>query len=952
MSSASEPLASPLLSALDRMQAVLRRLGAVQDQERLYAEAVREAAGFFGATQSCLALYEPQTGTMRFQRPAIGLDEAQLQALSAIPAEHIALLLHNAPEHSVVPVLVAEHVHLSVPGLVDRLNEQDVLLALMRAEGQVVGMFRLANRADGAAFTREQVHLLGLFASQLGVLIQNLRLLANEQRARRLAETLLKVPQVVRQPLLADGTPGVARDDAGLQVLLTRLLELLHQVIAYSSACIALVENGHLRIVASRTDTGIPNLVGYSWDASTDPKVAAMVASGQPLSIPDTRRDPRWILWEGAERILAWIGAPIHAPDRAPHERGDLIGTLNVDGACLNAFDASDVTVVQAFADQIAIVLENQRLYTDMARRAAELALVNQVSTALNASLDLPAVLQSTATQLALALNVEQCGLVLFDRERRLGRIVAEYQRQPDDTAKDVLIPIQGNLSLARILETKSPLPIRDAQHDPLMVNVQEVMIARGVKSILLLPLIVHGEVIGTVGLDELKELRDFNPAEIALAQTITNQAATAVANAQLFKDVQRRVTQLQTIQEVTHRISAILNPKELLAQVSDLLCARFGYYHVHVFLVDETGEYLVAHGGSGKVGRRIVADRLRLRMGDQGICGLAASAGQTIVVNDVRADPRYQPHRLLTNTRAEAAVPITLGAQVVGLLDVQSEQIGAFDETDRFVLETFADQVAIALENARLYQIEQARALELTNAYEELKALDRMKDEFVQTVSHELRTPLTFIKGYVELLQEGVMGDVNDEQRNALRIIAQRTENLIHLVGEIISFARADSVGLTPLPVSLAEIADGAVQSAQAVAVQLGLELATDFEAGLPLVQGDVQRLTQVFDNLIGNAVKFSPHGGMVTVRLRSDDHFVRAEVIDQGIGIPLDAQSRIWERFYQVDGTKTRRFGGTGLGLAIVKRLVEAHGGRVGVRSVEDQGSTFYFTVPRADV
>ncbi len=786
MSSAPEPLASPLLHTLDRMQAVLRRLGAVKDLERLYVEAVREAAGFFGATQSCLALYEPQTGMMQFQRPAIGLDETQLQALSAMSAEHIALFLHDAPEHGVVHLLAPEHAHLCAPGLIDRLDEHDVLLALMRAEGQVVGGFRLANRADGAAFTHEQTHLLGLFASQLGVLIQNLRLLANEQRARHLAETLLKVPQVVRQPRLTEGAAvraAVPPDDADPQVLLTRLLELLNQVIAYSSASIALFEHEHLRFIAACGDTILPDLIGFSLDVSADQKVADIVSSGQPLNIPDTHGDPRWLMWEGSERIRAWIGAPIWAPGRARHERADLIGTLNIDGDQIGAFDASDVAVAQAFADQIAIVLENQRLYTNMARRAAELALVNQISTALNASLDLPAVLQSMATQLALALSVEQCGLVLFDRERRVGRIVAEYQRHPDDTAKDVLIPIQGNLSLARILETKSPLPIRDAQHDPLMANVQEAMVARGVKSILLLPLIVHGEVIGTVGLDELNAMRDFDPAEIALAQTITNQAATA-------------------------------------------------------------------------------------------------------------------------------------------------------------------------LENARLYQVEQERARQLTEAYDELRALDRMKDELVQTISHELRTPLTFIKGYVELLLEGMMGDLNGEQMDALKIVAQRTDNVIRMVSDIISLARLESVGLNLLPVSLAQIAQGSVQSAQAVSTQLGLALITDFPDDLPLVYGEPQRLSQVFDNLIGNAVKFSPRGGAVRVQLRAEDRFVRAEVADQGVGIPADKLSRVWERFYQVESTTSRRFSGTGLGLAIVKRIVEAHGGQVGVHSVEGQGSTFYFTVPRADV
>jgi signal transduction histidine kinase len=715
---------------------------------------------------------------------------------------------------------------------------------------------------------------------------------------------------------------------------------------------VALCENERLHIIAGRGHTIIPDVIGFSWDGSTDPKIADIVASGQMLHIADTHADPRWFRWGAGEEIRAWIGAPIWAPGHLRHTYSDLIGTLNVDGDRVGAFDDSDVAIVQAFADQMAVVLENQRLYTQMAQRAAELALVNRISASLSSSLDIRAILQNSAIQLAQALDVEQCGIVLLDRKAGYGRVVAEYQSVPDETAKDAIIPIAGNLSLQRILETKSSLAIRDAQHDPLLANVHEVMAKRGVKSILLLPLIVRGEVIGTVGLDELKQMRDFDPAEIELAQTITNQTATAVANARLYEDVRSRVVQLQTAQEVTRRISAILNPRELLAEVSNLVCERFGYYHVHVFLLDETGEYLLARGGSGPVGRQLVVQGYRLRVGAEGLCGLAASTGETFICQDVLACDWYKHCVLLEATRSEMVIPMRLGSRIIGVLDVQSDHRDAFEEADRFVLEILADQVAIAVENARLYQEERDRARELTNVYEELKASDQMKDEFVQTVSHELRTPLTFVKGYLELLLEGMMGEVSAEQRDALQIIFQRTESIIRLVSDIISLARAESVGLSPLPVSLAEIAQAAVQSAQAIAMQLDLELTTDFAADLPLVQGDVQRLTQVFDNLIGNAVKFSLQGGAVRVRLVADGRFVRAEVIDQGMGIPADKVGRIWERFYQIDGAKTRRFGGTGLGLAIVKRLVEAHGGQVGVHSVEGKGSTFFFTVPRADM
>jgi signal transduction histidine kinase len=288
------------------------------------------------------------------------------------------------------------------------------------------------------------------------------------------------------------------------------------------------------------------------------------------------------------------------------------------------------------------------------------------------------------------------------------------------------------------------------------------------------------------------------------------------------------------------------------------------------------------------------------------------------------------------------------LGDRIVGLLNVQSHLVGGFDEADRFVLETLADQIAIGVENARLYQTAQERAGQLAAVNAELRAMDEMKDEFIQTVSHELRTPLTFVKGYIDLLLEGVLGDLNPEQTESLQIVSQRTDNIIRLVNDIILLTRGQAMQLKIQTVNLVDVARASVRSAQAVTGQVGVHLTSDFPDQLPLVLGDPQRLSQVFDNLIGNAIKFSSSGGVVAVRLHAEDRVVRAEVSDQGIGIPADKLDRVWERFYQVDGATTRRFSGTGLGLAIVKKLVEAHGGQVGVHSVVNQGSTFYFTVP----
>jgi signal transduction histidine kinase len=237
----------------------------------------------------------------------------------------------------------------------------------------------------------------------------------------------------------------------------------------------------------------------------------------------------------------------------------------------------------------------------------------------------------------------------------------------------------------------------------------------------------------------------------------------------------------------------------------------------------------------------------------------------------------------------------------------------------------------------------------DLEGAYDALRELDQMKSELVQNISHELRTPLTFVKGYLELLQDGDMGEVNEEQKKALEIVASKASLLSRLVDDIITLQYArEQLQLRPL--SLTEVGRNALRAAQVSAAQVQIALRDEIPEGLPPVLGDEQRLVQVLDNLLSNALKFSDPGDTVTMRMCEEGRFIRTEIEDQGIGIPADKLGRIFDRFYQVDGSTTRRFGGTGLGLAIVKQIVETHGGQIGVRSKQNEGSCFYFTIPKA--
>ncbi len=221
-----------------------------------------------------------------------------------------------------------------------------------------------------------------------------------------------------------------------------------------------------------------------------------------------------------------------------------------------------------------------------------------------------------------------------------------------------------------------------------------------------------------------------------------------------------------------------------------------------------------------------------------------------------------------------------------------------------------------------------------------------------IATMSHELRTPLTSIMGYSEMLLEGLAGPLNETQHEYLAIVFEKSEHLLSIITGILDLSKieAGQIQLVPVPFDVSEVIGSALTTVLPAARRKQLEVESELPPGLPKPLGDRDKLRQVVVNLLSNAVKFTPPGGRVTVRAEAVGAMLRIAVADSGIGISEEAQAKIFDPFFQVDGSSTREYGGTGLGLAIVKSFVEAHGGHVGVASIPNQGSSFWFTLPLA--
>jgi signal transduction histidine kinase len=532
-------------------------------------------------------------------------------------------------------------------------------------------------------------------------------------------------------------------------------------------------------------------------------------------------------------------------------------------------------------------------------------------------------------------LRFETFEFILFDPVTSTLRTEAAYGFPPDVSSFDVRM---GEGVVGWVAQQRQPLLVPDVLSEP-----RYIANSPRTRSELAVPMTIGDRAIGVMNVESLFFNR-FTQDDLQLMQALAGQLAVIIENARLHREMQQRLAEVSTLYSFAQQMSTSLNMNEVLESLVGSLKWVLGCRSVNIWLVTPDGQALEIALASGLKDKWKEAARLLL---GEGIAGQVAATAKPIYVPDTHEidfiffDPIV---------RSLLCVPLVVHERVIGALAIDQDVPNAFTPDDERVLIIAAAQAAVAIENARLYQDLQERARRLEQAYTELKEVDRIKDELVQNVSHELRTPLTFIKGYVELLLANEMGPLNKQQHEGLSIVADKTTTVARLVSDIMLLQQIEQESLRLSEVNLAELVQGTLQGLQVTTANAQVKLHANIPPDLALVRVDRDRVNQVFDNLLSNAIKFSPNGGEITVRLQDTGEMVQASVSDTGIGIPADQLDRIFERFYQVDGSATRKFGGAGLGLAIVQRIIEAHGGRIWVESELGRGSTFSFTLPKA--
>ncbi len=788
------------------------------------------------------------------------------------------------------------------------------------------GLWLLGERNPDDFYPQKDIDLLTTLGKQVGMALHTASLLLESRRFVQDLKALHTVSSMVASSLQP-------------QEVYKRTVETLAQVFGYTFVSIYRVEGERLRL---------QHQVGYDPQhliqelPLTTGVMARAVRSGQPQFVQDVSLDHDF--QRESPALVSEIAVPVRSADQA-------LGVINVESAAPGQLTPNDLDLLLILANQLAIAITNAGLFDTVARQVQQLELLREISLHMASSLDLKQVLDTIAAAAMALLRPGNIHIFLYDQPQ--DRFVFGSALWQDGRRTPVATTLRPHGLSYQVVRSAAPVIIDHAHQHPLYAEWADPTTVP--QAIAGAPLMRAGRVLG-VFTTAFFDRQTIASQDQQLLTLLADQAAVAVDNAQLHAAALRRVREFESLRQVELALASNLNLDQLLqtivAQVIALVDAQGAGLYIYLPALDQLELRVSQQPASWP--RDFSGTRLRRH---EGLAGAVLASNRIIMTHDYHASYRSESFDNVPISSVMGA-PLTWGSEFLGVLVIYNTDAGrVFNLDDQHVVSLLSGQVAVAIVNARLYEDARLRAEKLAVAYAELKQLDRLKDEFVQTVSHELRTPLTFVCGYVDLLLENVMGDLSPSQREALTIVSERAAAIVRLVNDIISMQQAELEPRQYQPVDLGSLVRAYSESAAMTALRQGVEMEVIVTPDLPPVLGDADRLGEVLDNLLGNAIKFSPNGGVIRVtaeptlaRLGDDDARpgIKVTIQDQGIGIAADQQARVWERFYQVDSTKTRRFGGTGLGLAITKRIVAAHGGVVGVESKLGAGSSFWFIIP----
>jgi PAS domain S-box-containing protein len=587
----------------------------------------------------------------------------------------------------------------------------------------------------------------------------------------------------------------------------------------------------------------------------------------------------------------------------------------------------------------------------DRRERTRRLEILNKVTAKIGSSIQLKEVLHYIAKSILKLTGLDSCSIVLYDEttDSLQDYVSIGLDEKFQKSLKWRLRP--GGVT-EWVVKHKEPLIIPETTRDARSLNSRATKQA-GVRATVVLPILSKGKVIGVIFVNS------FRPGEMSLdvvsiISSIASQAARALENAKLYRQVSEKVPELSALHLVGKALVSTLDVPELLKEVVTVLHKSFGYKNCAILLLD-IGKMELTIGASYGVPSRTVQN-LRIKADEMGITGWVARTGQPLYVPDIRKDSRYVGG--IKGVKSELAVPLKRGKQVIGVLDVESMEVQGFGDRDLRVLSTVAAQMAMAIENAKLFEEAKRAYQDLKVAQADVVQAGKMAavGQLAAGIAHELNNPIGGILGYAQftlskiedLNGQGIGAEEVSNLKRYLGYIERESERCKNIVQNLLNFSRTSPLGYVRTDVN-----GVLVESLQFLEHNLllnNIKVSKRLSRELPRIFGDGNQLQQVFINIILNAQKAMRLGGSLKVTTRQAKNpdkskaFVEVAVSDTGCGIPEADLPHIFEPFFT-----TRKVGeGTGLGLSVSYKIVKNHGGDILVDSKVNRGTTFIVRLP----